>query len=92
MAIAIVDGRSIYAPLNELIDDIDAELARLNKLKIKQEQDLAREENKLKSEKFVKNAPAAVVEEVRARVATFKKEIEQLEQQARRVASLKSSE
>jgi valyl-tRNA synthetase len=88
-AIAIVEGRTLYAPLNELIDDIDAELARLHKLKNKVAQDLARSENKLKSENFVRNAPPEVVEQERTRVATFRSEIEQLEQQARKVASLK---
>ncbi|HKQ82817.1 MAG TPA: valine--tRNA ligase [Steroidobacteraceae bacterium] len=88
-AITIIDGRSIYAPLSELIDDVEAEIARLNKLKSKVAQDLARAENKLSSEKFVQNAPAEVVEQERTRVASFRSEIEQLEQQARRVASLK---
>jgi valyl-tRNA synthetase len=88
-AIALVDGRSIYVPLAELIDDVDAELARLNKLKAKVMQDLNRSEAKLGSEKFVQNAPADVVEQERTRVAAFRHEIEQLDQQARRVSSLK---
>ena len=88
-ALAIVDGRSIYVPLKELIDDVDAELARLEKLKAKALQNLALCEKKLGNEKFVQGAPAEVVEQERTRVATFKGEIEQLEQQARRVASLK---
>jgi valyl-tRNA synthetase len=89
-AIAIVDGRSIYAPLSELIDDVDAELARLAKRKAKIAQEVARCEAKLGSENFVKNAPPEVVEQERNRIAEFRREIEQIEQQQQRVAKLKS--
>jgi valyl-tRNA synthetase len=88
-ALQVVDGRSLYAPLKELIDDIDAELARIEKRKAKTAQELTKCENKLGNANFVANAPAEVVEQERARIAAFKAELAQLEEQARRVATLR---
>jgi len=88
-ALQVVDGRSLYAPLKELIDDIDAELARIEKRKAKTAQELTKCENKLSNDKFVANAPAEVVEQERARIAAFKAELAQFEEQARRVRGLK---
>ncbi len=89
-ALQVVDGRSLYAPLKELIDDIDAELARIEKRKAKTAQELGKCENKLSNANFVANAPAEVVEQERARIAAFKAELAQLEEQAKRVATLRS--
>ena len=89
-ALQVVDGRSLYAPLKELIDDIDAELARIEKRKVKTAQELSKCENKLSNANFVANAPAEVVEQERARIAAFKAELAQFEEQARRVATLRS--
>jgi len=88
-ALQIVDGQSIYAPLKSLIDDIDAEVARIEKRRAKTAQDLAKREAKLANVNFVANAPAEVVEQERARIAAMSKEIEQLAEQAKRVAALK---
>ncbi|MGE3532273.1 MAG: valine--tRNA ligase, partial [Steroidobacteraceae bacterium] len=88
-ALQVVDGRSLYAPLKELIDDIDAELARIEKRKAKTMQELAKCENKLGNANFVANAPADVVAQERARIAAFKAELAQLEEQAKRVATLR---
>jgi valyl-tRNA synthetase len=88
-ALQVVDGRSLYAPLKELIDDIDAELARIDKRKAKTAQELAKCENKLGNANFVANAPAEVVEQERARITAFKAELAQLEEQAKRVATLR---
>jgi valyl-tRNA synthetase len=85
----IVDGQSIYAPLKSLIDDVDAEVARIEKRRGKIAQDLAKCEAKLANANFVANAPAEVVAQERARIAAMKTEIEQLVEQARRVAALK---
>jgi valyl-tRNA synthetase len=87
-AMQLVDGHAIHAPLASLIDDPDAELARLAKRKLKEKQDLAREEGKLSNERFASNAPPEIVEEVRARIAKSRGEIEQIEEQERRVALL----
>jgi valyl-tRNA synthetase len=88
-ALQIVDGQSIYAPLKSLIDDVDAEVARIEKRRGKTAQDLAKCEAKLANSSFVANAPAEVVEQERTRIAAMKSEIEQLAEQARRVAALK---
>jgi valyl-tRNA synthetase len=88
-ALQIVDGQSIYAPLKSLIDDVDAEIARIEKRRAKTAQDLAKCEAKLGNANFVANAPVEVVEQERTRIAAWKKEIDQLAEQARRVATLK---
>ncbi len=88
-ALQMVDGRSLYAPLKELIDDVDAELARIEKRKAKTAQELIKCENKLSNGNFVANAPAEVVEQERARIAAFKTELMQFEEQAKRVATLR---
>ena len=88
-ALQVVDGRSLYAPLKELIDDVDAELTRIEKRKAKTVQELTKCENKLSNANFVANAPAEVVEQERARIAAFKAELAQFEEQAKRVATLR---
>ena len=87
-ATAVIDRRTISSPLAGLISDPQAELARLRKRKAKAIQDLAREEGKLKNEKFVANAPPEIVAEVNARIAEFKREIAQLEEQEKLVGGL----
>ncbi|HLS82955.1 MAG TPA: class I tRNA ligase family protein, partial [Steroidobacter sp.] len=91
-AMQLVEGCAVHAPLASLIDDPDAELARLAKRKTKARQDLARCEAKLANQKFVANAPAEIVAQERARIAEFTREIEQLEEQERRVGLLKTHE
>jgi valyl-tRNA synthetase len=88
-ALQVVDGQSIYAPLKSLIDDVDAEVARIEKRRAKTAQDLAKLEVKLANPNFAANAPAEVVALDRTRIAALQKEIEQLAEQARRVAALK---
>ncbi|HKE94247.1 MAG TPA: valine--tRNA ligase [Povalibacter sp.] len=88
-AMQLVDGQAIHAPLASLIDDPDAELARLAKRKAKTVQEIAKCEAKLGNQNFVANAPPAVVEQERARIADFRDEIAQIEEQERRVAQLK---
>jgi valyl-tRNA synthetase len=69
--------------------DVGAELARLDRRRSKVEQELARADAKLGNEKFVRNAPAAVVTQERERVLEFKRELAQLAEQYQRVASLR---
>ena len=87
-ATAIIDRRTISSPLVGLISDPQAELARLRKRKAKALQDLAREEGKLKNEKFVASAPAEIVAEVHERIANFKREIAQLEDQEKGIGEM----
>jgi valyl-tRNA synthetase len=88
-AMQLVDGHVIHAPLASLIDDADAELARLAKRKAKTRQDLTKCEAKLSNQNFVANAPPEIVEQERARIADFKQQIGEIEEQERRVAALK---
>jgi len=88
-ALQVVDGRSLYAPLKELIDDIDAELTRIEKRKAKTQAEIDKYEKKLSNPNFVANAPPEVVEKDRQVIAGFKAELAQLEEQAKRVATLR---
>jgi valyl-tRNA synthetase len=88
-AMQLVEGETTHVPLASIIDDPDAELARLAKRKTKVRQDLARAEGKLSNQSFVANAPADIVAQERTRIADFGHEIAQIEEQERRVALLK---
>jgi valyl-tRNA synthetase len=88
-ALQLIDGYAVHAPLASLVDDPDAELSRLAKRKAKVRQELAKAEGKLANQNFVANAPAEVVELERTRIANFKAEIEQIEEQEKRVELLK---
>lgn len=87
-ATAIIDRRTISSPLAGLITDPQAELARLRKRKAKAEQDLKREEGKLNNPNFVANAKPEVVAEVHERIAEFKRQIAQLDEQEQMVSRL----
>jgi valyl-tRNA synthetase len=89
-AMQLIEGYVVHAPLASLIDDADVELARLAKRKTKTRQDLAKCEGKLANKNFVANAPAEIVEQERARIADFKQQIAEIEEQERRVALLKA--
>jgi valyl-tRNA synthetase len=88
-ALQLIDGHAVHAPLASLVDDPDAELARLAKRKAKVRQEIAKAEGKLSNQNFVANAPVEVVEQERTRIANFKTEVDQIEEQERRVALLK---
>jgi len=88
-AMQLIEGHAVHAPLASLIDDPDAELNRLAKRKAKTQAEIKRCEAKLGNQNFVANAPPAVVEQERARIADFQREIAQIEEQERRVAQLK---
>ena len=87
-ATALLGGMKILVPMAGLID-VEAELARLAKRRGKVAQEVARAEAKLGNARFVDNAPAEIVEQERARVTDFKRELEQLDAQLERVASLR---
>ena len=67
-ALALVGELKVMVPLAGVID-IDAERARINKEIERKLKDLKRIEGKLGNEKFVQNAPPAIVEKERARAA-----------------------
>jgi valyl-tRNA synthetase len=87
-AIAIVDGVSVLAPFARLVDDVSAEIARLDKRRAKAGQERDRCASKLGNANFVANAPAEVVAQEQARIAEFERQLAQLGEQRRRLAAL----
>jgi valyl-tRNA synthetase len=87
-AIAIIDGRSVLAPFERLVDDVSAEIARLGKRKAKAGQERDRCAAKLANANFVANAPPEVVAQEQARIAEFERQLTQLDEQLRRLASV----
>jgi valyl-tRNA synthetase len=87
-AIAIIDGRAILAPFSRLVDDVSAELARLEKRRAKTGIERDKCVAKLANASFVANAPPEVVAKERDRVAAFERQLEQLGEQMRRLASV----
>ncbi|HXQ64135.1 MAG TPA: valine--tRNA ligase [Steroidobacteraceae bacterium] len=86
-AVALLGELRILLPMAGLID-VGAESARLAKRIAKLRQDVAKAEAKLGNSSFVANAPAAVVEQERARLAEFTGELSQLDAQLARVQRL----
>ena len=82
-----VEGGQFCLPLADIID-IDAEKARLNKAIEKLEKELNGIKGKLKNEKFVNNAPQAVVAENRARIVSGDEELATLHAAMARVNAL----
>ena len=68
-----------FIPMMELIDR-DKELARLEKEKAKAEKELAMFQKQLANPKFVEKAPAALVEETRAKAARSQDKLANIEQ------------
>ena len=71
-----------FIPMMELIDR-DKELARLNKELAKAEKELAMFQKQLENPKFVEKAPAALVEETRAKAARSQDKLENIRQSIR---------
>lgn len=82
-----VEGGQFCLPLAGLVD-VDAEKARLTKSIAKLEKELNGIRGKLKNEKFVNNAPEAVVAENRARIASGDEELSTLQSALARVVAL----
>ncbi|MGI9246490.1 MAG: class I tRNA ligase family protein, partial [Steroidobacteraceae bacterium] len=87
-AIAISQGRTVLAPFDRLVDDVGAELARLDKRSAKTRAERDKATGKLANANFVANAPESVVMQERERVAEFERQLEQLAEQARRLSAL----
>jgi valyl-tRNA synthetase len=84
-AVAIIAGRTILAPFARLVDDVSAEIARLEKRHARAAQDRDKCVAKLANEKFVANAPSEVVAQERERIAEFERQLAQLAEQMRRL-------
>ena len=85
-ATALLGDMRLLVPMAGLID-IDAERARLKKLEQRVLVDLKRSRGKIDNEKFVNNAPAAVVTQERKRITEFEKQLEQLAEQIEKLDS-----
>ena len=79
-ATALLGDMRLLVPMKGLID-VEAERARLGKQMDKVRAELAKANGKLGNEKFVNNAPPAVVSQERDRVVEFEKTIAQLTEQ-----------
>lgn len=86
-ATAIVGDMEILIPMAGLIDK-DAELARLTKAIDKTEKDLSRVQGKLANEKFVSNAPDAVIEKERSKLDEAEKQLSKLKEQYQTISAL----
>ncbi|MGS2721684.1 valine--tRNA ligase [Paraglaciecola aestuariivivens] len=86
-ATALVGEMEILIPMAGLIDK-DAELARIAKAYDKLEKDFARTQGKLANEKFVSNAPAAVIDKEKAKLADFTMQMSKLTAQKQSIESL----
>ena len=72
---AVIEGAEILVPLDELVD-MAAEIERLNKEVARLEGEVTRVEKKLANAGFVAKAPAAVVEEEKAKGEKYKEMLE----------------
>jgi valyl-tRNA synthetase len=90
-AIAIIEGRTVLAPFARLVDDVSAEIARLEKRRAKAGQERDKCAAKLGNASFVGNAPAEVVTQERDRLGEFERQLEQLGEQLRRLESVRAA-
>ncbi|NDW22620.1 valine--tRNA ligase [Alteromonas hispanica] len=86
-ATALVGEMEILIPMAGLIDK-DAELARITKAMEKVEKDVSRTRGKLSNEKFVSNAPEAVIEKERGKLDEGEKALAKLKEQYETIAAL----
>ena len=84
----IISGAEVYVPLEELID-LDEEIARLQGELKKFAGEVKRAEGKLGNEKFVNNAPEAVVAEEREKLADWQAKLAATESRLEELKSAK---
>ena len=87
-AVALVGDLKVLVPLKGLVD-VEEELARLGKQLQRETADLRKSESKLGNARFVENAPEAVVEQERQRLAAHRDKVEKLEAQVRQLEALR---
>jgi len=76
----VTDKVQIFIPLEDLVD-FEKEMERLTKEKKHLEKELARANNKLSNENFVKKAPPAVVQEERNKLEKYQKMMDKVIEQ-----------
>ena len=81
----VIENATVYMPFAELVD-ISQEIERLKKEEKRLQGEIARSSGMLSNEKFVSKAPAAKVEEEKAKLAKYTQMLEQVQI---RLASLK---
>jgi valyl-tRNA synthetase len=86
-ATALLGDMKLLVPMKGLID-VEAERVRLDKQRGKVIAELAKTQAKLGNEKFVNNAPAAVVTQERERATGFEKQLTQLAEQLEKLNKL----
>ena len=86
-ATALVGEMEILIPMAGLIDK-DAELARITKAMEKIDKDVSRTRGKLTNDKFVSNAPEAVIEKERAKLEEGEKALAKLKEQFETIQAL----
>lgn len=86
-ATQLVGEMQVLVPMAGLIDK-DAELSRLRKEIEKLDKEVGRIEGKLNNQKFVANAPQAVVAKEREKIAQFKAAQQKLLEQREKIAAL----
>ena len=83
-AVAVAGTCTVYVPLEGLVD-LGEEIARLEKAMAKLDKDIMKFEKKLSNERFLANAPPAVVASDRAKLADFLKKRETYEESVSRL-------
>ena len=86
-ATALLGDLTLQVPMKGLID-LDAERKRLEKQIGKLRSERAQSNAKLDNERFVNNAPAAVVQQERDRLADFDRQLDQLNERLTRLDAL----
>ena len=71
---SVITGAEVYLPLADLID-LNEEISRLQKEAKKLESEVTRGEKNLGNEKFVANAPEAVVAKEKEKLANYKQQL-----------------
>jgi valyl-tRNA synthetase len=87
-AVALVGDLKILIPLKGLVD-VEEELVRLNRLLERETAELSKSEAKLGNKRFIENAPAAVVDQERQRLANHQASVENLRTQLQRLEALR---
>jgi valyl-tRNA synthetase len=86
--VALVGDLKILLPLKGLVD-VEEELSRLRRQLEREQGDLRKSEAKLGNSRFVDNAPEAVVEQERERLAAHRANVENLHDQIHRLEALR---
>ncbi|MDY2628501.1 MAG: valine--tRNA ligase [Lachnospiraceae bacterium] len=76
---AVIPGANIYIPFADLVD-IEKEIERLKKEEAKLSKELARSKGMLSNEKFISKAPAAKIEEEKAKYEKYQQMMEQVQE------------